>query len=419
MTAQTDHQVRRRFAGLVDWHFIRSSSVISIGLAVARVIGFAFTFLLASAFTVEDYGYVQYMITLGTIATIVIMPYAQHVLPYFISRYKTDTLQLQTATSSGGFVLFLLYVGTMLVTVPLLALTGRLNIGVIMIASGLTLFATYSGLARGFMASGRMLIMYLSSNLIQMAAVILAIHFLGQEAIMPALVIYGLSYIPPVLILLSVRPFPISLRLGSIQWQAIREQLRFAAPNLASHALFTLFFAMDILLLERFHDEATVGIYGLTKTIVLVFSFFPQGITMFLMPKVAEVSSNNNRQILIVSLAINLIISLIMLLGYRIVYEWFVVTFIGAEYFVGMEFAILMAVSAVVFGIHAILTSFLVGRNLPELETISRVVITLVTIVGGLVLIPSMDVMGAAWSAVISAFAGVLTYPILIYLRDR
>jgi O-antigen/teichoic acid export membrane protein len=415
----TDHPLRRGLARAVDWQFIRSSSVISLGLAAARVIGFAFTFLLARAFTAEDYGYVQYMITLGTMVTVVTMPFAQHVLPYFISRNKGDAPQLQAAMSSGGFVLLLLYIGTLLIAIPLLTWAGRLNIGVIAIATGLTLFATYSGLARGFMTSGRMLIMYLSSNLLQMGAVFLAIFALGENAIMPALVIYGLSYIPPILILLIARPFPITLRRDLIRWQTIVDQLRFAAPNWASHALFTLFFAMDILLLERFHDEATIGVYGLTKTIVLVFSFFPQGITMFLMPKVAEVSSDNHRRILINSLVINLVIGGAMLAVYALVYEWFIVTFIGAEYFIGMEFALLMAFSAVVFGVHAILTSFLVGRNRPGLETISRIVITLVTVVTGVALIPSLGVMGAAWSAVISAVAGVLAYPILIYLRRR
>jgi O-antigen/teichoic acid export membrane protein len=419
MTTQTDRRLRRGIARVVDWQFIKSSSVISLGLATARVIGFAFTFLLARAFSVEDYGYVQYTITLGTMVTIATMPFAQHVLPYFISRYKADTLQLRAATSSGGFVLLLLYLGTLLIAVPLLVSAGRLNIGVITVATGLTLFALYSGLARGFMASGRMLIMYLSSNVLQMGAVFLAISVLGENALMPALVIYGMSYIPPILLLLIVCPFPIIFSVKSTRWNAIQEQIRFAIPNWASHVLYTLFAAMDILLLERFHDEATVGVYGLTRTIVLLFSFFPQGVTMFLMPKVAEATTCNHRRILISSLLINLVIGLVMLAVYALVYEWFIVTFIGSEYFVGMEFALLMAVSAVVFGIHAILTSFLVGRNQPGLETMSRVVITLVTIIAGIVLIPSLNVLGAAWSAVISAFAGVLTYPILIYLRRR
>jgi O-antigen/teichoic acid export membrane protein len=423
MTSPTNRTSRLRrlggFTRAVDWRFIKSSSIISLGLAAARVIGFAFTFLLARAFSAEDYGYVQYNITLGTIVTIATMPFAQHVLPYFISRSKGNDAQLKGVMSNGWLVLLLLYVGTLVIALPLLAWAGRLNIGVIVIATGLTLFAIYSGLARGFMTSGRMLVMYLSSNLLQMGAVFLAIRVLGADALMPALVIYGLSYIPPILVLLIARPFPISFRLMGIQWAGIREQLRFAAPNWASHALFTLFFAMDILLLERFHDEATVGIYSLTKTIVLVFSFFPQGITMFLMPKVAEGGVNDNRRILINSLAINLIISAAMLAVYALTYQWFIVNFIGEVYFVGMDFALLMAASAVIFGVHAIVTSFLVGRNQPGLETISRIVITLITAAAGFALIPPLGLMGAAWTSLISAAAGILTYPMLMYTRRQ
>jgi Na+-driven multidrug efflux pump len=101
------------------------------------------------------------------------------------------------------------------------------------------------------------------------------------------------------------------------------------------------------------------------------------------------------------------------------VYEWFIVNFIGAEYFVGLPFALLMALSGIVFGVHAILTSFLVGRNQPALETYSRVV-TLVVMAGvGLTFIPQQGVMGAAWASLMSAVIGTLCYPLLLYGRRR
>lgn len=140
---------------------------------------------------------------------------------------------------------------------------------------------------------------------------------------------------------------------------------------------------------------------------------------MFLMPKVAEGGVNDNRRILINSLAINLIISAAMLAVYALTYQWFIVNFIGEVYFVGMDFALLMAASAVIFGVHAIVTSFLVGRNQPGLETISRIVITLITAAAGFALIPPLGLMGAAWTSLISAAAGILTYPMLMYTRRQ
>ncbi len=418
--------LRRQFVGRwrtllqsMDWRFIRGSSLISIGIAAARIVGFAFSFLLARALTTDDFGFVQYALTLANVVTIATIPFAQHVLPYFISRYQKEADRLQTVLNTGWTLFVLLSAGTLLVAVPALALIGRLHMGVLVVATGSSAFALYSGLARGFISSGRILFMYLCSNVLQLVAVLWAVWVFGEQSVTPALIIYGLSYIVPIMILLTARPFPVRFRLTNLNRDTAGEMLRFAVPNWGSHTLFALFFAMDILLLEQFHDEATVGVYGLTRTIVLVFSFFPQGITMILMPKVAAPDVIGHRRLLINSLIVTLLVSVIALIGYLVVYEWFIVTFIGAAYFAGLPFALLMALSAIIFGLHAIVTSFLVGRNLPGLETISRVVILVVTIIVGLALIPPYSLLGAALASVLSAAAGIGVYPVLIYVRRR
>ena len=68
--------LRRQFVGRwrtllqsMDWRFIRGSSLISIGIAAARIVGFAFSFLLARALTTDDFGFVQYALTLANVAS--------------------------------------------------------------------------------------------------------------------------------------------------------------------------------------------------------------------------------------------------------------------------------------------------------------------------------------------------------------
>jgi O-antigen/teichoic acid export membrane protein len=401
----------------MDWQFLRGSLVISLGLTLARVLGFAFSFLLARAFSSEDFGFVQYVITLSTLVAIGTIPFAEQVIPWFISRYQSDEEQRNGYLQHGWLILLAVYVGSLCLAIAILGLTGRFHIAILVIFSGVTLFNLYAGLARGFLAPGRLLFVYLSSNLLQMIAVFAAIYVFGATSTLPALIIYGLSYILPIVLIQRWRPFPIRLRLEQMQRAITQELLRFAAPVWVSHALYTLSYSMDILLLERFRDEAAVGVYALTKTIVMGFSFLPQGITMVLMPRIAGARDGKHRSMLINSLVVTAVVNVLALLVYLLVYEWFIVTFVGADYFVGLTFGVLMASSAIVFTFHAILTSYLLGRKQPQLETISRAVILTVNIVVGVALIPSQGIPGAAWAALLSAVGGVLTYIVAIALR--
>jgi O-antigen/teichoic acid export membrane protein len=191
--------------------------------------------------------------------------------------------------------------------------------------------------------------------------------------------------------------------------------LRFAAPVWGSHALYTLSFALDVLLLERFWDEATVGVYALTKTIVMGFSFVPQGITVMLMPRVAR--GGGQRRLLAAALVATVAASAVALVVYVAVYEWFVVAMVGGAYFVGMPFALLMALSAIVYGVHAILTSYLIGSGRPGLETASRGVMAVTLLGAGVLLVPPGGVLGAAWANVLCAAAGVLAYLVILGLE--
>jgi len=91
---------------------------------------------------------------------------------------------------------------SILIAVPILVLTDRFQIGVLVIFLGSTLFYSYYGLARGFMASKRLLAAYLGSNLVQIIAIIVVYQFGSTDSPTPALLIYGLSYLLPVIVLI-------------------------------------------------------------------------------------------------------------------------------------------------------------------------------------------------------------------------
>jgi O-antigen/teichoic acid export membrane protein len=223
------HSALRR----VDWQFFKGSAMTTLGIVVARVLGFIYSFLIARAFSTEDFGTVQYTITLATLAALATVPFAEQVLPWFISRHRADRERLEEILRHAWLVLLALYGLTILVALPLL-------------------FNVYLGLARGFLAPGRLLLAYLGSNGLQLVAVLVALRMLGTVSTTPVLLIYGLSYLLPIALLELAWPFPIALGRWRVQRAMLGDMLRFAVPVWGSHALYTLSFAFDVLLLERF-----------------------------------------------------------------------------------------------------------------------------------------------------------------------
>ncbi len=410
--------LRQRFLARLDWQFIRRTSGIMFGITLARVLGFAFSFLLARTLETEDFGAVQYTITLATLVGILTVPFAEQVMPWFISHYRDDEIRLEAVLSSGAAILVASVLLSLVIAAVVLAAINRLSIAVVVIFLGITLFNTYAGLGRGFMASARLLIAYIGSNALQLIAVLVVVMILGRDSALPVMLIYGLSYILPIVILQLTQPLPIVISATGIRRPVIHELLRFAVPSWLSHALFTVTFALDILLIEHFQGEAAVGVYSLTKTLVMVFSFASQGVAMMLMPKIAA-SGEGSRRILFSALAITLGVNFAALIPYVLIYPWFVPTLVGDEYFIGATFGLLMATSAIVYSIHAIVTSYILGRKQPGLETASRICILIVMVVSGSLLIPSQGAVGAAWAALLSASAGVVSYPLILLVRPR
>ncbi len=407
---------RQRLLAKLDWQFIRGSSGIMMGITLARILGFSFSFLLARTLAPDAFGSVQYTITLATLVAILTVPFAEQVMPWFLSHYRDDAEKQVAAISSGAVLLGVLTLVSLGIATLVLALVGRLSLPVLVIFGGITLFNTYSGLGRGFLASGRLLIAYVASNALQLIAVIVALLLLGEDATVAVLLIYGLSYVLPITLLQIARPFPLRFSIRAVRWEMIREFLRYSVPVWLSHTLFTVTFALDILMIERFHGEASVGIYSLTKTIVMGFSFVSQGIAMLLMPKVAAVNQSDGRRIFYSGLALTLGVNLAALIPFALIYPWFMQTLVGAEYYLGMSFALLMAASGIIYSVHAIVTAYLLGRKLPALETTSRLIILVTMVISGSLLIPPLGALGAAWSAVISASVGVLSYPVILIL---
>ena len=355
--------VPSRVANSLDWSLLSDSAVMSVGMAVARALGFAFFLVLARAFQPANYGIVQYGISLAGVVAIVTMPFGQHVLARFLSKDHDDQERVGRIISSSWAVLAVLFVATLAVAVPALLALDRFDPGVIVIFMGLTIFYAYWGLARGFLAPGRLIIAYLGSNTVQIIATVVIINVMGIRSPLLALLIYGLSYLLPLALLQIFKPFPVRFRPALVDRSTIRELTTFAVPIWLSHAAYILYMNIDILMLEYFADDQTLGVYTLARTLSSVFFFIPGGISTILMPKIASSPRESHKPMLFNMLAISLIINVGLLVGYVLFGQWFVETLFGSEYVYEPLVAFIMAVGMIIFGAHSVVTAVLVGRD--------------------------------------------------------
>jgi O-antigen/teichoic acid export membrane protein len=394
----------RRF----DWQFIKGSSLNSLGIMVGRVLGFAYSFVLAKAFSPDGVGQIFYVITLGGIVAIITQPFCQRVVAQYIGKYREDEAAFRQVMPSVWTVAIASYIITLLVGCPILFAMGRLSWELIVVFSGIVIFYGYYGIASGFLASSRLMMAYIGSNIAQIVMLVGLVYVFNVRNIALATAIYGLSYLPPILLLMWKRPLDVNLRPG-FDAERIREIVRFSIPIWISQVLYVGFISLDILMLEHYTNNEQVGIYNLTKTLTSVFYFIPNGITMLLLPKLAGMT-RGRRDVVLLSLGISLAVNIIGLIAYTLVYPIFVIQFVGREYFLSMEFALISAVGSILFGMHSILSSSLVGVGKASVETVSRVIMTLITVLCGMVYIPAQGAMGAAFTLLVAAIGGLVVY---------
>lgn len=396
----------------LDWSFIKGSTQLSIWIAAGRVLGMAFSLVLARVFSPADYGSIQYAITLAALVSIATEPFGMHVIARYIARQTDQPSGLQKTISNISVLQIVLFLITITVAAPFLWLkTPTLMPGILVIFFGQTVFYSYWGLARGFAASGRLAAAYVGSNLVQIFLVIFLIQVLQIHSPVLALSIYGGSYFLPLYLLHRFWPLhSLSVNPNQIDRKMMVEILQFSIPIWVSQIGYVLFSAVDVLLLEYFSGSGSVGIYRLNKTIAMAFIFVPQGIASILMPKVASSDEKTHGRLLKKSLSIVLLVDAVILVFYLLLIRLFINQFFGSSYLVSIQIAILLASGSILLGMDTIIVSMLVGKGRPEIETYGRLAALTVTAVSGYFLVQQFGIFGAALAVLLGAVSSLITY---------
>lgn len=399
------------------WKFFKSSAAITVGLAVARLLGMAFSLVLARFLSPDIYGEVQYSISLAGICAILTQPFGQHIFAKLIGSYRSDQQAFDRYMPQAWTFLLMLFISSFLLSLPLLIGLDRLNIGVVAVFVGLTVFYTYYGIARGYIDNPRLLAAYLGSNTVQIIVTLAAYALLRADSAMPALVIYGTSYFLPLFLLQIFRPFPLKVQIARPDWGTLREIARLSAPIFVAHAGYMAYMATDLLFLERLVSGTELGVYALARNLAAVFILVPMGVNTMILPQIASSPKSQHRQLLRQALIWQIGASAIILIGYAVLYNPVVAFVFGEEYVSTPAIYLVYAIAMIIGQTHSIISGALVGAGKSDQNAISIVISLIATVIAAILLIPSQGSAGAALAMFIGAAAALGVY-IVTDVRD-
>ena len=392
---------------------ITGSAMLSGGMALARLLGLAFSLVIARTFAPEVYGAIQYSIVLGTLFAIGTQAFGQHVLARQVAISRHVDTELASTLSNAAVLLGGLFVVTIVAMLVLLR-DNSLGTGVLAVFVGTSVFYAYWGLARGHESSWRLVAVYVASNAVQILLVIFLIQILHVKSALLALYIYGGSYYLPLLLIQIYAPLKTSFLFAAVQWARLKSILSFAIPVLIAHASYLVFASIDIVFLEWFRDPSSLGVYALTKTWSTLFTFVPTGISVLLMPKIASSPTAEHKQLIRSTLFFSIAVNIVVLTVYLMLTPFLIRRFFGAEYSVDMDVTVILALAMFLFGTQSILTAVLVGRDRPYADVTARLLGLMTTVIFGLSLIPDHGLLGATVTMLIGNVAAVVVYAVLI-----
>lgn len=402
----------------LDWPFFRDSALLTFGMILARGVGFIVTMLEARLFVPADFGVIQYAISVAGIIAIGLQPFGQHVLSRYVGMLKDKPAQLREHLSNIWGIMGIVFLISFVLAIPFLLITGKFNIGILVIFLGTGSYYAYYGMARGFLAPGRLVLVDVGNNLLKVFLILWLIQSLGIRSTLLAMFIQGLACFVPIILLQYFKPLPNTFDLSLINRDTTKSILKFSFPVWISHASYILYATIAILFLEYFTDTTMVGIFSLATTISIALSFFPNGLATFLLPKVAGAPDKRHRPLLVNALVLALSSNFLLVVAYYFFAPWLVETLFGRNYLVYPEVFVLTAIVAALGGAHTIITSVYVGKGRAQEETKSRLIALLVTLVSCWLLIPTYGVIGAAWANLFGAVCSLMVY-VYVYIQDH
>lgn len=200
----------------------------------------------------------------------------------------------------------------------------------------------------------------------------------------------------------------------------LRRALSFGAKGYGANALALLSTRIDLLVLSAVASAAAVGHYAIAIALTAVLWLVPSALSDVLFPRIAALSASDEgdlraffegkslrHTVLLVLLALPVLIGPLLAL---------VVPIYGAAFRPAVELALILLPGVVLMGVTGVLSATIVGRGKPQYSLYTALIVTPLTLVTYVLLIPALDAFGAALAKSLSY---ALSFALTVFFYRR
>jgi O-antigen/teichoic acid export membrane protein len=205
------------------------------------------------------------------------------------------------------------------------------------------------------------------------------------------------------------------------------ELLRFDAPSMAAQVRFgvqgqignllqILNYRLDQYLVLAFVSTAAVGIYAVSSMLSQIIWFLPNAVAAVLLPRLTAATPDDAAGTTPVACRNTLMVSALAALALGVVAPWLIPALFGGDFDDAVVPFVWLLPGAVALAGSKVLTSYIFSQGRPLTNSLVTAVALAVTIVADLILIPSLEVTGAA---IASALAYVTHFALSLVAYGR
>jgi len=374
--------------------FLKDSGVVGLGNVITRGLGALFFILIARLYTPEDLGYINYSITVATIASAIAVSGFPMTLSRFLGKAKGNEKRMSVYYTNFVVSMAFLTLISIVLTIGVTKYLSKFNIGMLAVAIGLVVYWSYFGLIRGLLHIKKIFAFKTSNNLMKIILVCI-VSYLGISSNNLILVIYGLSCLIPIAFLEKYRPSKIKLNLDTASKKVLKELTIFSSPLIVMGIAYNVLFGVDVFFLEYYRNLEEVGIYSVAKTLTTFFILVPDAVTTILMPTVARVEKKEGIKHLKIALIITSLASALLLLFLVLFGSPLIRILFTAKYLRALEAIYILSIGIGLYSLNFVLGEYLIGIGKPQIYSKIQILAMVTAILGSYIFVPGMGMFGA------------------------
>jgi O-antigen/teichoic acid export membrane protein len=385
---------------------VRSSGLLFVSNACAKLLAFGFSVVVARALHPAGLGVVTYVLTFALMGSILLYN-ASNGLARDVVRANQDRGQESAAFSNYIVVVNALMLSTLVVVIPIGFLTGLR--GWLLVGLGACLVGNaglefYIELHRGREQFLAVAVFTVTANLLQLLAVV-SLALLGVRDPTPYLVVYGTSTLAGILIVERFMPTRMRFALHLVNRDHVRRVVRFVLPLLVHSGLYMAWFGVDVAILRAFSGFDTVGQYGAAKTLVQAMLLAPMAIATALLPQVARLSGPDLQRYVRKLLVLTGIATAPPLLVLVLLRQPLLRYIYGPEYAGAAGALIILTIGFALYGVSMTLEEGWIATGRPQVATGLTAIAAVITVSTAPLLIMYAGAPGAATALALGAAA--------------